>query len=55
MGGDAITSHNLPETYTVDAVKSLLEVNEVDVKLSLPFTALLNDVSESEDLVNTFD
>lgn len=36
----------------MDAVKSLLEVDEV-YEWSLPFTALLSDVPESEDLVNT--
>ena len=53
MGWDSITSHDLPEAIPVDAVKSLLKVNEVYVELPLPFTALLNDVPESEDLVDT--
>lgn len=52
VGWDSIASHDLPEAITMDAIKSLLEVYEVDVKLSMPFTALLNDIPESEDLVD---
>ena len=38
-------------TFSVDAVESFLEMNIVDVQVHLPFSALLDDVVQSEDLV----
>ena len=40
-----------PETFTVDAAERLLKIHVVDVQLPLPFNALFNVVSQSEDLV----
>ena len=44
---------DLPQGVTVDAVKCLLEVDEIDKKGDIPLHALLNDVSESKYLVDT--
>ena len=40
-----------PQIFTVDAAERLLKIHAVDVQLPLPFNALFNDVSQSEDLV----
>ena len=50
---DTIRQNDAPEAVTVNAVKCLFEVDEVDVQTSLPFSALLNDVPKGEYVVNT--
>ena len=40
-----------PKTVPVDAVDCLLQVHKVELELSLPFSALLDDVTQCEDLV----
>lgn len=50
--GYAIRSKYAPKPVPVDAVESFLEINKVDVELSLPLRALLNDVAQGEYLVN---
>ena len=35
------------------AIKSLFKIHKVDIKLSVPFCTLFDDVSESEDLIDT--
>lgn len=48
----AICSKYAPKAVPLDPVESFLEINKVDVELSLPLRAFLNDVTKGEDLVN---
>ena len=41
-----------PQTFSVDAVESLLKVHVADVQLPVPFSAMSDDVAQSEDLVH---
>ena len=51
---NSICPEYTPSTFSVDAIKSLLEIHIVDIQLPLSFSALLDDVAQSEDLVYTF-
>ena len=44
---------DLPKTDSMDAIRCLFKIHNVDIKISLPFCTLLDDVSESEDLMDT--
>ena len=43
----------LPKTVSMNTIKSLFKIHKVDIKFSLPFYALFDNVSESEDLIDT--
>ena len=46
-----VSLKDVPQTFLVHAVKSLLIIYKVDVELFLPLCALLYDVAQGEDLV----
>ena len=48
---DPVCPEDAPKTISVDAIKGFFEIYKVDVQLSQPFCALLNDVSQAEYLV----
>ena len=48
---NSICPEYAPQTFSVDAVKNLLKIHVVDMQLPLPFSSLLDDVAQSEDLV----
>ena len=50
---NSVISQNLPKTVSMNAFKWLFKIYKVDVKFSLPFCTLFNDVLESQDLMDT--
>jgi len=52
-GQYSIWPENAPQTFSMNAIESLLKLHVVDIQLPLPFGALFNDVAQSEDLVCT--
>ena len=44
---------DFPKTVSMNAIKCFFKIHKVDIKFSLPFCALFDDVSESEDLIDT--
>ena len=50
---DSIGLQDLPQGFAVDAIKCLLEVDEIDIQGHIPLDALLNDVAECKYVVDT--
>jgi len=48
-----IVSHKAPKNISMQAIKSLLEVNKIDVERSIPFNRLLNFYPKCGYLVDT--
>ena len=44
---------DFPKTVAMNAIKCFFKIHKVDIKFSLPYCALLDDVSESKDLIGT--
>ena len=44
---------DFPKTVSMNAIKCFFKIHKVKMKFSLPFCTLLDDVSESEDLMET--
>ena len=43
--GNSLGSQNAPYTISVDVVEGFLKVNNTDIQLPLPFSALFSDVA----------
>ena len=50
---NSICSEYVPQNFVVDAVESLPKIHVVNVQLPLPFSALFDNVVQSEDLVRS--
>ena len=57
-GGDnflwySVMPRDFPKTVSMIAIKCLFKIQKVDLKFSLPFCTLFDDVSEGKDLIYT--
>ena len=50
---DSVMPQDFPKTVSMNAIKCFFKIHKVDRKFSLPFCTLFDDVSESEDLIDT--
>ena len=50
---DSVMSRDFPKTVSMNAINCFFKIHKVDIKFSLPVCTLFDDVSESEDLVDT--
>ena len=50
---DSVMPQDFPKTVSMNAIKCLFKTHKVDIKFSLPFCTLFDDISEGEDLIDT--
>ena len=50
---DSVMPQDFPKTVFMNAIKCFLKIHKVDIKFSLSFCTLFDDVPESEDLIDT--
>ena len=50
---ESVMPEDFPKTVSMNAIKRLFKIHKVNIKSSLSFCTLFDDVSESEDLIDT--
>ena len=50
---DSVMPQDFPKTVSMNAIKCPFKTHKVDIKFSLPFCTLFDDVSGSEELIDT--